>query len=81
MAEVGMNDLMIAIKEMAIDLKEVKADVAELKVTTKRLDEEQSSMREEMKLNFKKLDRKLTILTKEILEAKTDISLLEDKVY
>lgn len=102
MAEIGMNDLMVAIREMAKDLKEVKADVTELKsdvaelksdvaelksdvaklkVTTKRLELEQSDMREEMNLNFKKLKRKLTILTEEILEARTDITFLEDKVY
>ncbi|MHA6252628.1 hypothetical protein [Oceanobacillus sp. CAU 1775] len=95
MAHIGMNDLMVAIQEMAKDLKEVKTDVAELKadvavvktdvaelkVSSKRLEQDHSDMREEWKLDFKKLKRKLTILSEEMLEARTDITLLEDKVF
>lgn len=85
MAEIGLNDLMTAITELASDMKEVKSvtsrletDVKELKETTSRLETDVGELRKEMNHGFRRLDKKFGIRSDELIDVKTDITFLEE---
>jgi uncharacterized coiled-coil DUF342 family protein len=78
---------MLAIKELADKLNVVGNDVAELKTEVSNLntrvanlESEQKIMREEMNQNFRKLDKKISIFADDLIDVRSDIKLLEEKI-
>ncbi|MHA6252201.1 hypothetical protein [Oceanobacillus sp. CAU 1775] len=73
MSEIGMNDLMLAIKELGEKVNTVIQEQEEMK-------QEISTFRNETNLNFRKLEKKISILTKDVFDVRTDMLILEEKV-
>lgn len=61
------------------DVAELKKDMSSITYRVENLEAEQKLMREEMNLNFRKLDKKIGILAKDIIDVRLDMKLLEEQ--
>jgi chromosome segregation ATPase len=94
LAEISNNDLFLAINELAKSVNEMKetVDSTEKRITNMEtrltsiedrvtnIETEMKEMRIELKQDIRKVDKKVGVLSAELLEAKTDITLLQQQI-
>lgn len=80
MAEISNNDLFLAIIELGHNVNELKTSVGRLEERTGKVETEMKEMKAELKYDIRKVDKKISIISDDILETKADLSLLQREV-
>ena len=74
MSEITNKDLFQAIKELSVDVKDIKVEIEDMKV-------EMKDMKSEIRLDIRQLNQKFNIVTKDLMEVRTDMSILQESNY
>ncbi|GGA66855.1 hypothetical protein [Ornithinibacillus halotolerans] len=73
MAEISMQDVFQAIKELSADVKEVKSEMKELKNDVQSIKQEVEGIKD----HVKHIDTKLDIFTEDLADARTEVRILK----
>lgn len=87
MADISNNDIFLAITELGHNVNELTTSVGKLEGRIGKLEErvgkvetELKEMKAELKYDIRKVDKKISILSDDILETKADLSLLQKEI-
>lgn len=80
MEKITNNDLFLGITEVKNIVKETNIRLGSVEDKLTKLENEVKVMREELKHDVQKMDKKVTLLANDLLEAKADISILQEVI-